>query len=184
MLQVYHSQKLKEKPLKPWVIAQHDGKVISAHCDCMAGLGEACTHVAALLFWIEVRVNMRNSQTVTGEKAYWMVPTSAPGDNAMLPLRDIDFTSAKNKKIILDSAISSIQECPSPSHRTSRKLHPPTKDELHNLFSTLSTCPQKAAILAVLPGFSHKFKPRSLCKDFPDVWTKFISTMQNAVDSG
>ena len=78
------------------------------------------------------------------------------------------------QKNILDSAISSIQECPSPSHQTSKKLHPPTKDELHNLFSTLSTCPQKAAILAVLPGFSHKFKPPSLCKNFPDVLTNLF----------
>lgn len=41
--QVYHSQKLKEKPLKPWIIAQLDGKVISAHCDCLADLEEVCT---------------------------------------------------------------------------------------------------------------------------------------------
>ena len=117
---------------------------------------------------------MRNSQTVTGEKAYWMVPTNAPGDNAMLPLRDIDFTSAKTKKIILESAISSVQECPSTSHRTSRKSNPSTQDELHELFSTLSTCTHKAAILAVLPGISHQLKPRSLCKDFPNVLTNLF----------
>ena len=30
----------------------------TAHCDCMAGLGEACSHVAALLFKIEVGVKL------------------------------------------------------------------------------------------------------------------------------
>ena len=55
-----------------------------------------------------------------------------------------------------------------------RNIHRPTKDELHKLFSTLSTCSQKGAILAVLPGFSHQLKPRLLCKDFPDVLTNLF----------
>ena len=78
----------------------------------------------------------------------------------MPPLRDIDFSSAKNKKIILESAISNVQDFPSSSHRTSRNLHPPTKDELHELFSTLSTCSQKGAILAALP---HQLKNHGHC---------------------
>ena len=36
----------------------------------MAGLGEACTHVAALLFAIEATVKVRDSKMVTEEKAY------------------------------------------------------------------------------------------------------------------
>ena len=165
MLQVYHLQKLKEKPLKPWIIAEHDGKVISTHRDCLAGLGEVCTHVA-LLFWVEVRVNMRNSQTVTGEKAYWMVSTSAPGDNAMLPFRDIDFISA------LDRLCH--QQCSGMPIIFISDVQKLTKDELHELFSTLSTCSHKGAILAVLPDFSHQLKPRSLRKDFPGVLTNLF----------
>ncbi|WAR13998.1 hypothetical protein MAR_004103, partial [Mya arenaria] len=49
---VLHSQRLREKPLQPWVIAKPDGVFVAAHCNCMAGLGEACTHVAALLFYV------------------------------------------------------------------------------------------------------------------------------------
>ena len=37
-----HSQRLSEKPLNPWVIAEKDGKILVGHCDCIAGLG---THV-------------------------------------------------------------------------------------------------------------------------------------------
>lgn len=45
-----HSQRLSEKPLVPWIIAEPNGKVKSGHCICMAGLDEVCTHVAALMF--------------------------------------------------------------------------------------------------------------------------------------
>jgi uncharacterized Zn finger protein len=38
---------MSEKPLQLWIIAEKDGRTLAAHCTCMAGLGEACTHVAA-----------------------------------------------------------------------------------------------------------------------------------------
>ena len=78
ILQVTHSQRLSEAPLSPWIIIQPDGKVLAAHCNCMAGLGESCTHVAALLFSIEATVKVRESQTVTDEKSYWL-PASVKG---------------------------------------------------------------------------------------------------------
>ena len=54
-----HSQRLRAKPLKPWIICERDGRIVAAHCDCIAGLGEACTHVAALLFAVEATVKIR-----------------------------------------------------------------------------------------------------------------------------
>ncbi|KAG0439560.1 hypothetical protein HPB47_016601 [Ixodes persulcatus] len=32
----------------PWAVVKKEGTIQSAHCTCMAGLGEACSHVAAL----------------------------------------------------------------------------------------------------------------------------------------
>ena len=52
---------LNKKALTPWVIVESTGKVISAHCDCMAGLGESCSHVASLLWAIESGVRIRDS---------------------------------------------------------------------------------------------------------------------------
>lgn len=43
-----HSQRLNEKYLSPWIIAKVDGQIECSHCDCVAGLGEVCTHVAAV----------------------------------------------------------------------------------------------------------------------------------------
>lgn len=73
-LQVNHSMKLSQKPLTPWVIAEDGGKIISAHCDCMAGLGESCSHIASLLWAVESGVRIRDSMTVTPKKAYWVIP--------------------------------------------------------------------------------------------------------------
>ena len=48
---------------------------MAAHCNCMAGLGEACSRVASLMFYIDAAVRIRDSKTVTQEKAYWMLPS-------------------------------------------------------------------------------------------------------------
>ena len=53
LLQVRHSQRANDTPLVTWVICEGDGVIESAHCTCMAGLGEVCSHVGALLFYLE-----------------------------------------------------------------------------------------------------------------------------------
>ena len=55
---VKHSQRLSLPPLKVWLAVKQSGEVLCAHCSCMAGLGEACSHVAAVLFTAEA-----NTQT-------------------------------------------------------------------------------------------------------------------------
>ena len=50
MASVKHSQKLSLPLHKVWVAVKQSGEVTCAHCSCMGGLGEACSHVAAVLF--------------------------------------------------------------------------------------------------------------------------------------
>jgi hypothetical protein len=66
--------RMREKPLLPWVIAECGGKILAGHCNCMAGLGETCSHVGSLLWAIEAGVRIRESMTVTQKKAYWVIP--------------------------------------------------------------------------------------------------------------
>ena len=73
-LQVNHSQRLSEKPLIPWLISMDDGKILAAHCKCMAGMGETCSHVASLLWAIGAGVESREPLTVTQRSAYWVFP--------------------------------------------------------------------------------------------------------------
>ena len=72
-VQVLPSQRMNETPLLPWVIMTSTGEVIAAHCDCMAGLAQTSTHVAALLFKVKAVVRIRQKTTVTAVAAYWMV---------------------------------------------------------------------------------------------------------------
>ena len=101
-----HSQKLSDKPPQPWIISQEDGIVLSAHCTCTAGLGEACTHVGTLMFKIDAAIRIRESKTVTQEKAYWLLPASK-SCVSYSPVSDIDFTSVKSKKKQLDKKSNS-----------------------------------------------------------------------------
>ena len=60
---------MSEKRLTPWVVSENSGKVLSAHCDCMAGCGQSCSLVASLLWATEAgSCKRRDSLTVTDKK--------------------------------------------------------------------------------------------------------------------
>ena len=53
------SERLKESPNKLWVcLSKNEGKVITAHCTCMAGMNSTCKHVAAALFLVEAAMRL------------------------------------------------------------------------------------------------------------------------------
>ena len=70
-----HSQRLSEKPLIPWIIAETEGKILGGHCNCTAGLGKTCSNITSTLWAIESGVHLRDSMTVTQKEAYWILPT-------------------------------------------------------------------------------------------------------------
>ncbi|KAG7471803.1 hypothetical protein MATL_G00101830 [Megalops atlanticus] len=102
---VNRSQRSGETPLKTWIIAKQDGEVIAAHCNCMAGLSESCSHVGAILFSIEAGVKMRDTASCTTEKCKWLMPSHVKKISAA-PVALIDFSSAKSKKQKLEDAIA------------------------------------------------------------------------------
>ena len=62
-------------PLRPWIGVQYDGTVICAHCNCMAGAGEACSHVAALLYAVMAKANLTKETACTSVKCSWLQPS-------------------------------------------------------------------------------------------------------------
>ena len=92
-----HSLAVRERRLQPWTNIQRDGVVLAAHCTCMAGLGEACTHVSSMLWGIYSKVKVNQEKSVTDSKAYWL-PCSAAGSSMMGTVKNTDFTSAKAQK--------------------------------------------------------------------------------------
>lgn len=53
IIKILHSMRLNEPPLKRWVVCEDGGIILAGHCTCIAGLGEVCTHVSAILYAVE-----------------------------------------------------------------------------------------------------------------------------------
>ncbi len=70
LFQVTHSMRVNDKPLDPWLLISEDGTVQSAHCTCMAGLSEGCSHIAAALFAMENGTRLTQEASVTDVPAY------------------------------------------------------------------------------------------------------------------
>lgn len=58
-------QRTTEEKYKPWVCVGRNGCIVATHCTCAAGLGEACSHIAALLFAIESITQSRDRNEVS-----------------------------------------------------------------------------------------------------------------------
>lgn len=169
---VKHSQRLSIGPVQPWVAVEKEGLVICAHCNCMAGLGEACSHIAALLFTLEANSQIKKGFSCTSLPCYWLPPSfkSVP----FARICDIDFTSpqAKLKKICKNeqlshkastSNIGSPQDPPAQAQKTMK----PSVDELDNFYKTLSEAGTKPAILSIVPGYCEAYVPLQVTGDLP-----------------
>ncbi len=119
--------------MTPWVIAEDSGKIIAGHCDCMAGLGETCSHIASLLFAIESGVRIRDSMTVTQKKAYWVMPNGVK-EVQYAPVRDINFLGKKRSAAKLASSDFRASPSPVPSPVT-------TSPSSSSRASSVTPCP-------------------------------------------
>ena len=134
----------------------------------MAGLGEVCTHVAAVLFYLETSFRLQGKATCTQDKCQWVIPAyqkSIPYS----PVKDLDFTSAKGKKRKIDCALAyptpSVAKCP----RKPVAVNPPSDDELVKFYKTLSECGSKPAILSVTLPYANDFQPKTSRSNFPQL---------------
>ena len=91
--EVRHSQSISKTPVKPWVALRKNVTVLCAHCTCMAGLNEACSHIAALLFALEANTQMKTNLSCTSLPCSWLPPSFQTV--LYSEIKDIDFTSPK-----------------------------------------------------------------------------------------
>ena len=54
-----YSQSLSLPSLKVWVSVKQSGEVLYAHCSCMAGAVEACSHMASILFMLDMNTQIK-----------------------------------------------------------------------------------------------------------------------------
>ena len=163
---------------------------MACHCNCLAGLDEACTHVAAMLITIEATVRIPDAQTVTQKKAYWMLPP-ALCEVPYKPGCEIDFTAPKTKQKGFNKALETlsananeqIQVKKMKTLRTKEIDVPsPTEDELSALFSQLSESKSKPAILSTVEPFSKNYQPRTVELDLPLILTTLVDKDAQAMN--
>ena len=93
-----HSQRANDSLLHAWVIAQRDGVIESGHCTCMAGLGEVCSHIGAILFYVETIQRVKSSSTCTQSICSWIIPKGVK-DIPYSKVSELTFTMPKMAKI-------------------------------------------------------------------------------------
>ena len=93
---VCHSQRLTVAPATPWVVAKKEGTIHCAYCTCMAGLGEACSHIAALLFMLESNTQHKRMLSCTSLPCSWLPPSFQNVEYA--EIANIDFTTPQIKR--------------------------------------------------------------------------------------
>ena len=148
---------------------ERSGEVCCAHCTCMAGLGEACTHVAAVLFYLETAVRITGQPTCTQQECQWLIPAFRK-HIPYLQIKDIDFSSPNSKKNKIDHSIATNSQITSsaPSRISAQQnVIPPNSTELKSFFEKLSQCETKPAVLSVVPQFSGQYIPKARSGTFP-----------------
>ena len=145
---VRHSFAASKSPLQPWVIVRYNGVVVVGHCTCMAGLAETCSHVGALLHWIENTVRISKEVSCTLQSNELIVPRSVK----IIPnkqLKDIEFGTTSNH--LSTSGAFQTGDC------RAEQVDSPTEEENSSFFDAIAMGPGHPMVLSLIPPYSDLF---------------------------
>lgn len=167
LARVRHSQQMNDPHMQLWIITTKEGTVLSGHCaGRMAGLGECCSHIASVLFYIEVWTRLSGKMACMQVKCTWLLPAAVKQvDYARV--KDINFSSAKKLKTDLDKSIESLESSSSesspaaqpgqPTPEKNSTLQKPSADEINEISQSLSECQIKPVCLTLIYPFCDSF---------------------------
>lgn len=148
---VEHSQRINETVLKPWVLCHQSGMIVAAHCTCIAGLGEVCSHVAAVLYAVESMIRSYENESKTDFLCQWNRPSTSTIDR-FVPLAEMFF--AKKERVVQDRV----------------QLSEFDKDEIFNwLKENKENTNVASPLILVTPGLNLEFKKPHTERNKPDV---------------
>ena len=149
-----------------------DGTITACHCTCKAGLGEACSHVAATLFFMDAVKRQKEQTACTSLPCQWNVPATSKGQYREAV--DIDFSSSAAKKRKVDECIGQQQNArATASTKPSMELPPPTQDEKDALLDSLKATGTKCAVLS-LSKYADEFTPEAVQAKLPKPLTGLL----------
>lgn len=161
-----------------WILAEEDGKIITCHCNCMAGIGESCSHVASVLWALESGVRIRDSMTVTQKKAYWVIP----GAIKSVPYAPISSIKFIGKKGSINAITSRPSKSPTPV--SDKPIPSPSHEEMQAFFGSLASISSKPAILSLIDPYSDNYVPKSLDENLPMVLTSLYKQEYTELNYG
>ena len=118
-----------------WVcIHKKHGWILTANCSCMAGLGSACSHVAALLFKIEkaIHVRERDDTSPTSILCQWK---STKKSVETAPTQLINFSRVKKDDLPFVPSLTCSYVKNFSSNNPMAEEIPLTKEELKDLYT-------------------------------------------------
>lgn len=136
----------------------------------MAGLGEACSHIGAILFYLQVAVKHRDMLTCTDKDNQWL-PAYCK-NLTCVPIAKVDFSSAVTKKRRMDEGRPS-------TTLALRRPRPaplrPTDEQWNKFLDDAQASKLKPAFLSLVDGYAEsyiptaaKYKSALLCTLFND----------------
>jgi len=129
----------------------------------MAGLGEACSHVAAVLFAAHTNTLTKCQFSSTSLPCSWLPPTfrSVKFDE----ICNIDFTTPQHKRKSSDNDGSSKQSVASKKPRL--EIPKPTEEDLRNHHLQLSRMKGKPILLSFVSEFNESYVPKYISGTLP-----------------
>ena len=93
---VTHSQRISETLVQAWLAVEQVRVVFCAHCTCMAGLGEVCSHIVSIFFTVDANTRLKQSTSCTSLPCSWLPPPFSSVPYAKIA--DIDFSAPTQKR--------------------------------------------------------------------------------------
>ena len=161
-----------------WIIVTNEGPILSAHCmaGCMAGLGECCSHIASMLFYVECWTRIHGKLACTEVKCAWLLPSTVK-DIRYSKAKDINFTSATKLKSDLDTSIDNLGCVQSEENqqlaRSVAKCIGPTQNELNYFLHSVNECKSKPVCLSLADPYYKSFTSTTRnIKTVPELFQK------------
>ena len=175
---VRHGQSMfTKKPNQSWIGVYKSGDIINAHCTCMAGLGETCSHVAAIMFYLLFTMDYYKrhfTDSVTSDPNGWLPPKINNVDFALIcEINFHDKSKEADEKNRKRDSKDKADLVPPPTK--TRKVVPKLTDEdKDNFYFCLSKTNPESAILRLIEGYNDRFIPAA--KNLQKVLFKFYQT--------
>ena len=167
LAKVRHSQRMNDSLISCRVITEREGTILFAHClGCKTGLAESCSHIASVLFYLEVWTKINGRLACTQVKCSWILPTYVK-QVEYEKAREINFTSARKMKNDLDTKIENLPNVSSPvdsaEGNISKDIPIPSKPEMDALYAKLSKSRSKPIALSSIPDYADSYVLKSRC---------------------